>query len=308
MLKADSTPAPSPLALEASNARFIEKRGMRVLRTTFRALDRAAPSLAVQLGWLVLSTPPRFSPRAHEKALQAQAIARSVQVGRKKIAVYEWGAAAGPTVLLAHCWGGRAMQMGAFVAPLLDRGCRVVAFDGPAHGRSSGHRTDMVEFAQVLAAVAQQAGPLQAIVGHSFGAGMTQLAYRHHGVTAQRIVMISSFTESTWITDRFGEFFGLSPKVIEGGRRKFAQHYAHLGDCWRQLSVKEALREHAVPTLIVHDMDDQEIGFAHAQQLHEAAPHSRLVATRNLGHRRILRDGHVVAQVVDFASPRQSQP
>jgi pimeloyl-ACP methyl ester carboxylesterase len=291
-------------AIEASNARFLEKPGMRILRTAFRTLDRTCPPLAVQLGWFVLSTPPRFAPRPHEQTVQAQASTRSFQLGRKRIALYEWGSGGGPVALLVHCWGGRAMQMGAFVAPLLARGWRVVAFDAPAHGQSSGRRTDMIEFAQTLAAVAAHLGSLGAIVGHSFGAGMTQLAYRHHGLSAERIVMISSFTESTWITDRFGEFFGLSPQVIEGGRRKFARHYAHLGD-WQQLSVKDALRDHTVPTLIVHDTQDQEIGFTHAQQLHAVAPHSRLLATSGLGHRRILRDADVVQQVVDFVALEQ---
>jgi pimeloyl-ACP methyl ester carboxylesterase len=287
---------------DSGNARFLHKPGMRLLRATIRTFDRTIPTVAVQIGWHVLSTPPRFAERPYEVQRRATAQTRWLQAGNKRLALYSWGPAQAPAVLLVHSWGGRAMQLASFIDPLLQHGLRVVAFDGPAHGSSSGRRTDMLEFPAALAAVAQHVGPLHAIVGHSFGAGMTQLALRHHGVGVNRVVMLSSFTDCLWITNRFGELFGVSPAVVQKARDKYQAVYPNLKS-WQQLSVCDALQSHSVPTLIVHDTDDEEIPFVHAQRLHAAAPqHTQLVATTGLGHRRILRAPAVVAQVTRFVT------
>ena len=41
-----------------------------------------------------------------------------------------------PAVYLVHGWGGWRWQLDAFVAPLVEAGFRVVAFDAPSHGDS----------------------------------------------------------------------------------------------------------------------------------------------------------------------------
>ncbi|MFW6193451.1 MAG: alpha/beta hydrolase [Gemmatimonadota bacterium] len=65
------------------------------------------------------------------------------------MATYAWGEE-GPTVLLVHGWSSHTGHMTGFVDPLLRRGFRVVAFDGPAHGRSPGARTDIFELRPTL--------------------------------------------------------------------------------------------------------------------------------------------------------------
>ena len=52
--------------------------------------------------------------------------------------------------------------------------------------------------------------------------------------------------------------------------------------------------------LIVHDRLDREVSFTHAERLAEAWRQARLHATTGLGHRRVLRDESVIAEVVEF--------
>ena len=56
------------------------------------------------------------------------------------------------------------------------------------------------------------------------------------------------------------------------------------------------------PTLIVHDRDDPSIPVTDGAAIAAAWPASRLRVTSGLGHRRLLRDPDVVAEVVDFVS------
>ena len=57
----------------------------------------------------------------------------------QQIRAYGWRLDTGrPRVLLAHGWAGHGLQFAAMVAPLLEAGYEVVAFDQVAHGASSG--------------------------------------------------------------------------------------------------------------------------------------------------------------------------
>ena len=65
------------------------------------------------------------------------------------------------------------------------------------------------------------------------------------------------------------------------------------------------------PLLLVHDGQDAETGWADSEAIARAWPGARLVTTSGLGHRRILRDPEVVAEVTGFVgSPlaRSGQP
>src|SRR5262245_12337611 len=61
----------------------------------------------------------------------------------------------GPAVLLMHGWGGSRAQMTGFVDPLLFAGYRVVAYDQPAHGDSTGKITNLLEIAPTLDLIAK---------------------------------------------------------------------------------------------------------------------------------------------------------
>src|SRR3954466_1347051 len=140
----------------------------------FAATALVAPDLAGAWAERLFPPPPR--PRVEESALDLiDARARFVSHKARSIATWEWGwkSRSAPAVLLAHGWGGHAAQMRGFVFKLLASGYRVIGFDPAAHGISEGRLTSLVDFADVLAAVAVAHGPLQGIVAHSLGAAAT---------------------------------------------------------------------------------------------------------------------------------------
>ncbi len=87
-----------------------------------------------------------------------------------------WGS--GPTVVLVHGWGSRASRLGALAVALVEAGFRVVAFDAPAHGESTGRFASLPEFARALVDVAEAAGPIHGLVGHSLGGAAVAMAMR----------------------------------------------------------------------------------------------------------------------------------
>jgi pimeloyl-ACP methyl ester carboxylesterase len=290
---------PQPLRV----GRFAETRGTPSVRRAYGWLCRWAPAVAAHLAYRQLATPPRPAPGKWPMAIREQTRARRLPSGAGELAVYEWGQ--GPAVLLVHGWGSNAMHMGRMVRPLVVAGFRVVAFDAPAHGRSSGRATDMVQFANAVATVARHAGPLHAVIGHSFGAAMAMYAARDWGIAASRLVLISSFNHCDWFVEMFSQHVGLTPAVLQRVRDLFVQRYSGRLD-WGRMSVVEMARQARLPTLLVHDETDEEIPFEHGLSLAGAMQTAQFKATRGLGHHRVARNPEVIRRVVDFLATEEA--
>lgn len=56
------------------------------------------------------------------------------------------------------------------------------------------------------------------------------------------------------------------------------------------------------PLLVVHDENDVDVPWQDGKTYAEAWPDSRLLTTRGLGHRRILREAEVLTPVAEFFS------
>ena len=279
--------------------RFAQTRGSSIVRHIFRVLCRFTPALAAHLAYAQLARPPRPAMGKQHLALRKQARMRRLPVGINKLAVYEWGE--GPAILMVHGWGSHATHMNRMIGPLVDAGFRVVAFDAPAHGKSSGGTTDIVQFANAVAVVAKHVGPLHCVIGHSFGAAMAMYAARDWGMATGRMVLVSSFSHCNWFLQMFAEHVGLTSDVLDRMRQMLVRLYGGRLK-WSRMSVVDMARQMAFPMLFIHDEDDREIPFEHALALTGTLGDAQFMATRGLGHHRVVRHHEVIRRVVAFAS------
>ncbi len=277
--------------------RFRESRRLKVLRATFGVLSRTLPGVAAKLAYRALATPPRVAERPWQAQLRETATKIQLPFGAGHLAVYEWGL--GPTVLMVHGWGARATHMGKMIPPLVAAGYRVVSFDAPAHGDSSGKRTEPVEFAAAVNAVAQHAGHVHVAITHSFGAAGALLAHRDWRHVADHFVLVSPIVSCMWFTEMFREYAGVSAQVMANARQMVVDHYSGRF-LWERMSVVELLRSARRPTLVIHDTHDVEIPFAHSTAVLDAGSHVERFATHELGHHRLLGDPRVIDRVVKF--------
>lgn len=212
------------------------------------------------------------------------------------IAAFEWGVAENPLVVLVHGWSGRGTQMGAFASPLVQAGYRVVALDGPAHGASSGQTTNVGDYAQFLIEAQKILGPFHAVVAHSFGAGCSVLSAQR-GLKVKKLVLIAGPAKYERVV---GNFFKLLP-ISSAAQRSFLVNLQRkVGISVQEMNVGEIGKNLRVEALIVHDIEDKEVRFQSAIEIHEAWPTSKIFKTQGLGHRRILRDPQVLSTVKDF--------
>jgi len=222
---------------------------------------------------------------------------------------YRWGE--GKTVLLMHGWSSRASHLAFLARSLAKAGYEVVAFDGPAHGRSSYNnpipRTNLPEFCRALYHVAGKLGPLYGLVGHSFGgaaasfsvAGQAQIA--GYTVAVKKLVLISSPSGIKGMIEHYGRSQGYG----EGGTEVLVQLLEKEYPLTVQdYGVHEALGNIDTEVLVVHDRDDQEVPLADVVAMTAGHAHVQLVLTSGEGHRKILVSRSLVRAVRDFIQGR----
>jgi len=274
--------------------------GLRWLRWQLKIKWAVAPALAFRQAWALFVTPRRLPLKAWEAPALADARRRTVTAKTGAVAVYEWGAATAPAVVLVHGWEHRASFWRAWVEPLVAAGYRVVALDGPAHGASSGRQATLTDFGGAVQAVVNTLGTVRAIVAHSFGAASVaglpvQLPA---GAALPRLVLISAPVGPRVVAERFADFLHLPHGLVARFAAHIEQSTGRPADSFAAAAAGPSTRAEAV--LVLHDEADEIIPFAEGQQIVAAWPGAMLHATRGLGHNRILRDADVVKSVVRF--------
>lgn len=272
--------------------------GIQLLRVAFAMLGRLFPGPATSLAYRLWFTTRRFPLTAHERDTLARGKRFEIEVSGRPVIVYAWGQ--GPAVLMVHGWHGAASNFVEFVEPLAAAGFRVVAFDAPAHGASPGKRTTLPEIVKAMEVLADNIGPLHAIIGHSFGVLCLTFALAMKRISPDRVVCISSPARLEGLFASFSDTLGL-PRVV---RKRFCARLEHDfgADIWARLSPENQAASFDVPALMIHDADDRSVPIEESEALSRVWRNSRLVRTEKLGHRRILADANVIRRVVNFLS------
>ncbi|MPZ62463.1 MAG: alpha/beta fold hydrolase [Propionibacteriales bacterium] len=300
---------------DAQKSTIVRAHEAQGLRSAFAVLERTAPGLGARLaeelwfrvpGPAPVGVPGPSAPGAgtpFEVSWQGHAVR-----GRR------WGE--GPVVYLVHGWGGHAGQLASFVGPLVGAGFSAVAYDGPSHGDSDPGpfgrgKGSVVELGQALDAVFARFGPAHAVVAHSMGAMSSVLALRDGWLGARRLAFVAPLVDAAAVLPVFADRLGLGPRV----RRRLTERIRdRIGLPIEEFDLVRLSGQIERPELlVVHDEADRETPHAAARELVGAWPGARLVTTRGLGHRRILRDAGVVRSVVEFvragdAEQELSQP
>jgi pimeloyl-ACP methyl ester carboxylesterase len=278
------------------------KRVLAPVKLLAGVTGRLAPGLAARIAESMFLRPPQGKAPPRERAWIASGRRLRFRSGGRRLS--GWVVGDGPRVLLVHGWGGRGSQLGAFVAPLVDRGFEVVGFDAPGHGDSDGRRSSVPEMAVAVGDVALELGPLHAVVAHSLGTTATTIALAR-GTSIGRCVFVAPPTELPYFTRGFCELLGFGA----GTARKMQQRVERrFGVRFDELQASRLAGDIHKPLLIVHDRDDGEVPLAHAEELARAWRDARLVTTRGLGHRAILLDPQIVRYAADFVAEDPSIP
>lgn len=267
-----------------------QQLALSTVRLGLRALEVAAPSAALIAAESLFRRPARHRRPQWERSVLADARALRIAHAGTTVPAWSWGE--GPLVLLVHGWEGRGSQLGAFVAPLVRAGYRVVAFDGPGHGDAHGDRSSVIELGQALRSVIDQLGAPHAIIAHSLGCIATSWALERAALPkAPRLVFIAPAGSPTQFTRHFAQLLGLSEPTRAAMAERIEQRY---GVRFEEIEMHGTAHRRGEPLLVLHDEEDRDVPVSSGRALVERWKGSRMITTRGLGHRKILRDEAVV--------------
>jgi len=210
-----------------------------------------------------------------------------------------WRIGNGPAVLLVHGWQDDSSLWSPLIDELVRRERALVVFDLPAHGSSGGDWGLGSEGTDGVLAVAEALGPIDAVVGHSFGAACAALAMAEGLAVSTAAFIGTPLLEggNRWL--RNADRRGVSREVAEAAKRIYDDNQGPDRASYSGRSVIPALD---VDLLLVHSTEDERYPFRDAEEVAPLCRRAELFAVHGLTHRRSARAPEVVARLADFVT------
>lgn len=218
-----------------------------------------------------------------------------IQEIEKEIMVYHNGNS-DKKVLLIHGWSGRGTQLFKIADLLLENGYSTISFDAPAHGHSSGTETMMNEFVTCIKVLSEKYGPFEFGIGHSLG-GMALLNAIKLTVPFQKAICIGSGNSIFDIMKDFIEKLEMKPVIAQMMKTYYDKKF---GVDLEEFSSYQVAKNVEIPTLLIHDTDDEDVPIQCAYKIIENLKNGELMITNGLGHRKVLGDAQVLEKILNF--------
>jgi pimeloyl-ACP methyl ester carboxylesterase len=199
-------------------------------------------------------------------------------------------------ILLSHGWAGRSTQLFMIAHTLLEKGFMVISFDAPAHGKSTGKRTNLIEYIETIKAIHEEFGLFEAAIGHSFGA-MALMNAQANSPIFKCLVTVGSADKVDDILLNFATNLGLDSnfgkKLIHYFEKKWN---INLSD----YDTSNAAKKVKIPAFIIHDTTDGDVSVSCAINIRQSLDKGTLFITNGLGHTKILRHKNTTQSIVNF--------
>ena len=269
----------------------------KIILITAKLFEAISTKLVTLFAAKLFTTPIKHKIPKREFQMDKESVQETVLIPsiNKKIIVYHYGKS-DKKILLVHGWSGRGTQLVKIADELLYLGYSTISFDAPAHGKSKGNSSIMIEFIASILELEKQFGPFEYAIGHSLG-GMSILnAIREH-LKVKKAIIIGSGDVVQVIIDDFIKKLRLTPAIGLKLRDYFEKKYGEKMDYY---SASNAAKKVLTPILIIHDENDEEVNVSAAYHISENLKNSELMITKNLGHRKILGNTEVIERIVEY--------
>ncbi|MBS0287679.1 MAG: alpha/beta hydrolase [Proteobacteria bacterium] len=277
------------------NKKPAEPIALKLFQLMFKTITPIMPNVMGNYAYQIWFTPQRFTAPKQEQIIAQKAKASFITIDNLRIRVWSWGE--GPTVFFIHGWGGRGTQVSSFVEVLNNAGFRVMSLDMPAHGQSDGKKTNAFIIAKAINEILQSIDNLHGIITHSFGGAIFGHLYNAQ-LPLNKIVMFCPPATVKTALDQFCNTLTLPASIETYITTRLKNDFGP--DIFNKLSLLENAKKIAIPTMIVHDKDDDVVPFKDGQEVIKILKQGTFLETQELGHRKILFDTNVVKQVSQF--------
>lgn len=260
-------------------------------------LQSVSKKLTVKFAKKLFTTPIRYKIPKRELEMESNSKQELIYIPniKKKIMVYQYGKSE-KKVLLVHGWSGRGTQLVKIADRLINMGYSTISFDAPAHGKSPGKSTLMLEFIESILELEKQYGKFEYAIGHSLG-GMSVLNAIKKGLNVKKAIIIGCGDSINDILLDFVSKLHLKPEIASLMRKSFEESFKESMESYSGAIAAEKVN---IPMLVIHDKEDEDVPYTASENIHNTLKNSKLILTENLGHRKILGDDIVISQIQKF--------
>ncbi|HRP57687.1 alpha/beta hydrolase [Agriterribacter sp.] len=268
------------------------------IRTRLWLIALISPQKAAQKAFTLFCTPRRRKQQT-SSAIIKKAELISFSMSGLSVRGYRWDYPSPKKILIVHGFGSSARNFDGFICPLMEKGYEIVAFDAPAHGKSTGKEITLPLYVQTLQHIVSEYGPFDAYIAHSFGG----LAVAHLLETVPhsektKTVLIAPATETTTAIDGFFRLLHMNGKVRQAFNKLVVDKS---GIKPEYFSIRRAMQNIKANVLWMHDEQDDITPFSDVEKVkNDDHPHITFIVSNGLGHRRIYRDRKTVDRILHF--------
>lgn len=278
--------------------RMSQRMVLQYIKTKFTILSFLSKKMAAKKAFDLFCTPQyrnkKSLPRIFEKAESLQ-----FHFEEYKVQGYRWNVGAEKKILILHGFESSVVNFDRYVSPLIKKNYCVLAFDAPAHGRSSGNKITVLIYRAFINYIQEHYGPIKNFIAHSLGGlAICLTAEEWKDTEGFKIALIAPATETPTAVDSFFSFLRLPQNL----RPEFDRHIERMGgQPPKWFSINRAAANIKAQVIWFHDKDDDMTPLKDVQPLIEKNyPNFQFFITEGLGHRRIYRDNKVARSVINF--------
>jgi len=268
----------------------------RVVQTFFNLLWNHTPTLSKGIIKRLFFSPSTYKSSPIEKDYLDTGRRFEISIHGKVVNCWKWGS--GPSILLAHGWNGRGIQLHHFIEPLIQRGYSALTYDAPGHGASQGKTSSYFEFTDTIRTLLSSPNghEIRGVIAHSLGGSAVVNSIEKENL-ALDAVLIAPALRLKEVLYGFFDYVGLPRAIYEIIIKEYEDQF---GYNMHRDNPANLLNEINSKILIVHDKNDPTIPYADSKEISEKFPNIELHATERLGHKKVLADSSVVNRAIDY--------
>jgi pimeloyl-ACP methyl ester carboxylesterase len=268
----------------------------RVVQTFFNLLWNHTPTLSKGIIKRLFFTPSTYKSSPIEKDYLDTGRRFEISIHGRVVNCWKWGS--GPSILLAHGWNGRGIQLHHFIEPLVQRVYSALTYDAPGHGASQGKTSSYFEFTDTIRTLLSSPNghEIRGVIAHSLGGSAVVNSIEKENL-ALDAVLIAPALRLKEVLYGFFDYVGLPRAIYEILIKEYEDQFGY--NMHRDNPVN-LLREINSKILIVHDKNDPTIPYADSKEISGRFPNIELHTTERLGHKKVLADSSVVNRALDY--------
>lgn len=208
------------------------------------------------------------------------------------------------TVVFVHGWQSHGVKFSHLIDEALNLGYSALVWNGPGHGESPGHRTNLAAFSRTLYSdLTHLNHQYEIVVGYSFGAAAAAYICKI-GLLCKGLILISGPSSAYNVFERYWDMIRLSSR----SRNIFIE----LVENEVQMKVDEMSSAHYIQDLpqdilVIHDQSDKVVPVEDALNIKNKRSDIEVVLTNDFGHYRILKSEPVRLKVSNYFKKKFSE-